>query len=46
MIVVAEAARAGEVEAALAASALSPLRIGALAPRSGEAVVTHGKLAL
>jgi phosphoribosylformylglycinamidine cyclo-ligase len=46
MIVVAEAAKAGEVEQALRDAGEQPVRLGALALREGEPVVTRGKLAL
>lgn len=46
MIVVADAASAHATQAALSNAGLAPVRIGKLIAREGEAVVTHGKLAL
>ncbi|MFN3892096.1 MAG: phosphoribosylformylglycinamidine cyclo-ligase [Beijerinckiaceae bacterium] len=46
MIVVAEAAKAGEVEAALRNAGEKPAHVGEVIARDGEAVVTTGKLRL
>ena len=46
MIVVASAAKAAEVEKALRDGGENPVRIGVMELRTGEAVTTHGRLAL
>jgi phosphoribosylformylglycinamidine cyclo-ligase len=46
MIVVAQAAKAGEVETALRDAGEKPVRVGEIIARDGEAVVTTGKLKL
>jgi len=46
MVVVGEAAKAGEIEEALRASGEDPVRIGVVIPADGERVVYEGKLAL
>jgi phosphoribosylformylglycinamidine cyclo-ligase len=46
MIVVAEAAKAAEVETALRNAGEKPVRVGEIIARDGEAVVTTGKLKL
>ena len=46
MIVVAQASKADEVEAALHSAGEKPLRVGEIIVRDGEAVVTTGKLKL
>ena len=46
MIVVAQAAKAGEVETALRNAGEKPVRVGEIIARDGEAVVTTGKLKL
>jgi phosphoribosylformylglycinamidine cyclo-ligase len=46
MIVVAQAARADEVETALRNAGEKPVRVGEVIARDGEAVVTKGRLKL